>query len=107
MRPVIRLSEFNRQAKGILSPENIGQLEEFLAANPEAGEVIPASGGIRKLRWKRPGMGKRGGARVIYFYLLTRETVYLMSVSAKSDKEDLSNDDKKRLQKKLGELKGE
>ena len=107
MRPVIRLSEFNRQAKGILSPENIGQLEEFLAANPEAGEVIPASGGIRKLRWKRPGMGKRGGARVIYFYLLTRETVYLMSVSAKSDKEDLSNDDKKRLQKKLGELKEE
>src|SRR6266567_287609 len=107
MRPVIRLSEFNRQAKGILSPENIGQLEEFLAANPEAGEVIPASGGIRKLRWKGPGMGKRGGARVIYFYLLTRETVYLMSVSAKSDKEDRSNDDKKRLQKKLGELKGE
>ena len=90
-----------------MSPETISQLEEFLAANPEAGDVIPASGGIRKLRWKRPGMGNRGGARVIYFYLVTRETVYLMSVYAKSDKEDLSNDDKKRLQKKLGELKGE
>jgi hypothetical protein len=52
-------------------------------------------------------MGKRGGARVIYFYFVTRETVYLMSVYAKSEKGDLSNDDKKRLQKKLGELKGE
>jgi hypothetical protein len=62
MRPVIRLSEFNRQARGVLPPENIGQLEEFLAVNPEAGEVIPASGGIRKLRWKRPGMGKRAAS---------------------------------------------
>lgn len=68
MRAIIRLTEFDRQAKGILSPEDIGQLEEFLAVNPEAGQVIPSSGGIRKLRWKRPGMGKRGGARVIYFY---------------------------------------
>ena len=84
MRPVIRLSEFDRQAKGILSPENISQLEEFLGRNPEAGDVIPASGGIRKLRWKRPGMGKRGGARVIYFYFVARETVYLMSAYAKS-----------------------
>jgi hypothetical protein len=101
------MSEFNRQAKGILSSENISQLEEFLGRNPEAGNVIPASGGIRKLRWKRPGMGTRGGSRVIYFYFVTRETVYLMGVYAKSDKEDLSDDDKKRLQKKLGELKGE
>ena len=66
--------------------------------HPEASASFAGSG----LVW-----GKRGGARVIYFYLVTRETVYLMSVYAKSDKEDLSNDDKKRLQKKLGELKGE
>lgn len=39
----------------------------WLAANPEAGDVIPGTGGLRKVRWKRAGMGKRGGVRVIYF----------------------------------------
>jgi len=41
---------------------------DYIAANPDVGDVIPDTGGIRKARWKRPGTGKRGGVRVIYFY---------------------------------------
>ena len=51
-----------------MSPDEIGELIDFIAVNPAAGVVIPGTSGIRKLRWRRAGIGKRGGARVIYFY---------------------------------------
>lgn len=62
----------------------------FLAANPEAGEIIPETGGIRKIRWALPGMGKRGGARVIYYYHSERLPVFLLSAYAKARKDNLS-----------------
>ncbi len=43
-------------------------LIDFIAHNPESGDLIPETGGVRKMRWGRQGSGKRGGARVIYFY---------------------------------------
>jgi hypothetical protein len=47
--------------------DEYAELQQFMMQNPESGQVVPGSGGVRKVRWKRPGIGKRGGLRVIYF----------------------------------------
>jgi hypothetical protein len=61
----------------------------WLAGNPEAGAVIPRSGGCRKVRWSRPGTGKRGGVRVIYFTRLTAGEIWLLLVYAKSARDNI------------------
>lgn len=64
---VVETAEFLRTAKPLLSESERTDLVAFIGANPEAGEVIPETGGVRKVRWALSGMGKRGGARVIYY----------------------------------------
>lgn len=59
---------FMRQAADLWSDDDRSDFVDFIAANPEAGNVIPETGGIRKVRWRRRGSGKRGGVRVIYIY---------------------------------------
>lgn len=66
-----------------------GAFAAFLAANPQAGEVIPGSGGVRKIRWSRPGMGKRGGVRVIYFTRLAHGQIWLLTLYAKAVRENV------------------
>jgi hypothetical protein len=61
---------------------NSGSL--WLAINPEAGDVIPGSGGCRKVRWARPGTGKRGGVRVIHYNRLANGVIYLLLIYGKS-----------------------
>lgn len=84
---IIHGPAFDATAGGIISPEQIRKLEVTLAANPRAGDVIPGTGGVRKLRVSLTGRGKRGGARVIYFAHIVREQVYLFFLCAKSDQE--------------------
>ena len=60
---------FHKKAEKLLGEELLSELKLYLAANPKAGDVIPSGGGVRKLRWALPNKGKRGGARVIYFYI--------------------------------------
>lgn len=59
---------FIRQATSIWSDVERNEFVDFIANSPESGDIIPDTGGVRKIRWARQGMGKRGGARVIYFY---------------------------------------
>ena len=61
----------------------------WLAANPEAGDVIRDSGGCRKVRWTRPGTGKRGGTRVIYFTRRAVGEIWMLLVYAKSVRDDI------------------
>ena len=77
----------------------------YNARNPEAGDVIPEAGGVRKVRWGRAGAGKRGGARVIYFYHDDTRPLYLLLVYAKARKEDLSADEKRAVRKLAAMLK--
>jgi hypothetical protein len=72
-------------------------LINYLATNPEDGDVIPCTGGIRKLRWGRMGTGKRGGIRVIYFYHDLGMPLYLLLAYAKSRATDLTPDEKRTL----------
>jgi hypothetical protein len=61
----------------------------FIAARPDAGELVPYSGGCRKVRWSRAGMGKRGGVRVIYTARLTAGEIVLLTIYAKSARESI------------------
>jgi len=65
-------------------------LQAVLLENPEAGAIIVGSGGLRKVRWALPGRGKRGGARVIYFYHNADLPLFLLTAFAKNVREDIS-----------------
>lgn len=82
MFTIVESSLFSRLVFDYLSEEEYEDLKFFLALNPEAGDVIPGSGGLRKLRWIRTG--KRGGVRVIYFLLTARGEIALLTLYAKS-----------------------
>ncbi len=82
--------EFQRQAERLLGAKDLAALIDHLARHPETGVIIEGTSGLRKLRWSRPGMGKRGGARVIYYFQDQRFPVLLLTVYAKSGKDDLS-----------------
>ena len=70
---------------------------DFIARNPEAGDIIRDGGGVRKVRWGRGGTGKRGGARVIYFFYDLDTPLYLLLVYAKAARTDISPDGKKAV----------
>ena len=64
---IVETVPFLRQAASLWKEDERRAFVDFIAANPEAGAVIPDTGGVRKIRWSRPGTGKRSGVRVIYF----------------------------------------
>ena len=84
---------FTKAFDKIASEKERRDLYVHLAARPDDGDVISGSGGLRKLRWKRPGMGKRGGMRVIYYYFDQFGLISLLVAYAKSEKEDISKQD--------------
>lgn len=92
---VAETQAFVRSAEKIWSEDERAELVDFVAHNPEAGEVIPDTGGVRKLRWACLGSGKRGGARVVYFYYRPDYPLYLLLTYAKAQATDLSADEKK------------
>ncbi len=94
---------FMRQAEAVCDDAGREAFVEFIARNPEAGDVIPETGGVRKIRWARAGTGKRGGARVIYFYHDADRPLYLLMVYAKARQENLTADEKRAV-RKLAEI---
>lgn len=77
-----------REAYGMDDAE-FAELQVAMLADPEAGDVIPGSGGCRKLRWRAPGRGKRGGYRVIYFLRVGEGLIVLVTLYAKNVREDI------------------
>ena len=75
------------------------ELVNYLAYNPTSGDLIPGAGGVRKLRWGLEGRGKRGGARVIYFFHDLDMPLYLMTAYAKNERENVSQAEINTLQK--------
>lgn len=91
---VVETPTFLRQASGIWADDERAELVDHVARNPESGVVIPDTGGVRKMRWGRQGSGKRGGARVIYFYHHPDAPLYLLLAYAKAQREDMTQDEK-------------
>ena len=87
---------FTEQIVELIDDESYSELQSTLIADPEAGDLIPRSRGLRKVRWKATGRGKRGGIRVIY-YLVHHEEIFMLYAYAKNDREDISPDQARRL----------
>jgi len=85
---------FARQAQDVWDEADREAFVNFIAGDPEAGDLIPETGGVRKVRWSRSGTGKRGGVRVIYFYHNDERPLYLLMVYAKARRENLSSQEK-------------
>jgi mRNA-degrading endonuclease RelE of RelBE toxin-antitoxin system len=80
-----------------LTDDEYRQLQHFIVQHPDAGDIIPGSHGLRKLRWTISGKGKRGGTRVIYYWLRPRDTLLMLFVFKKSERSDLTKDQLKTL----------
>lgn len=80
----IESSIFARVCPKYLDDDDYAELQQFLLLKPEAGQVIPGSGGVRKLRWARSGMGKRGGLRVIYYLRTEPVEFWMLTIYSKS-----------------------
>ncbi len=90
---------FERQAAKIWTPQEHDEFVDYIARNPEAGDIVPDTGGVRKVRWRRSGTGKRGGVRVIHFYYDQEHPLYLLLVYAKSERQDMTLDQRREAQK--------
>lgn len=96
---------FVRQAEDVWDDAEREAFVNFIAGDPEAGDVIPDTGGVRKIRWRQAGTGKRGGTRVIYFYHDANRPLYLLMVYAKSRQENLTPVEKRAVRKLAAILK--
>jgi hypothetical protein len=90
---------FTKQVRELLTDEAYGDFQQYLATNPEAGDVIQDTGGLRKVRWSVPGGGKRGGVRVVYFHVSVQAHCRMLLIYRKGVKDDLSAAEKKVLRK--------
>lgn len=88
---------FTEDVKELLSDEDYRAFQQFMAQNPQAGDVITETGGLRKVRWKLEGTGKRGGVRVIYFHVAAASQIRLVMIYQKGVRDDLTKAEKKAL----------
>jgi len=99
MQTVVETLMYLRAAEDLYSEAEREEIVRVIAASPHAGDLIPGTGGYRKLRFARPGMGKRGGARVVYLYGGEDLPIFLITVYAKAEKGNLSKAEQKVLAK--------
>ena len=95
---IVRLKSYVRPMKAMgFNDETMVQAEASILAAPQAHPLIPALRGARKARIARPGMGKRGGGRVVYYVTFERNLLAFLLAYAKNEKDDLTTDDRKAI----------
>jgi len=105
-REFVMMPEFDRQWKRLgLGDKELRQLQEELLENPKAGDVLKGSGGLRKYRIAFPGCGKSGSGRVAYVDFTKHETIYLITAYPKSEKDNLSVEERNEIAKVIAILK--
>ncbi len=97
MQTVVELPQFTNAASSLFTTEECEALVSFIALNPFAGDEIPGTGGVRKLRFGAKSKGKRGGSRVVYFAFDEQNPIYLLTCYGKNEKDDLSPTQKKAM----------
>jgi hypothetical protein len=93
----IESAAFGRVRGVYLDDDEYAELQQFLMQNPEAGNMVRGSGGVRKLRWRREGSGKRGGLRVIYFVRYQPAEFWMLALYAKAKQENVPADILRKL----------
>jgi mRNA-degrading endonuclease RelE of RelBE toxin-antitoxin system len=85
----IEATAFTRYVYTYLNDDEYLGLQSFLFKYPEAGKVVPGSGGVRKLRWAMAGKGKSGGVRIIYYFKKQDEEIWLLTIYSKNEIENI------------------
>jgi hypothetical protein len=96
---VVDLKNYQKDADRIFTEDERDKLVEFIATNPDYGKVIPDTGGVRKIRWQARRRGKRGGARVIYYFRDLNMPVFMLAAYSKGQKLNLTAAEKKMMRK--------
>lgn len=102
---VIPTRTYEKRIVKLLPLEERNEMENAVATDPERYPVVPGTKGVRKARWSRPGMGKSGGLRLIYYFWVEPNAVVLITAYAKNEKENLTDADKKEIRKIVDNLK--
>jgi mRNA-degrading endonuclease RelE of RelBE toxin-antitoxin system len=100
---IIETSIFTRQVLALMDDDSYRRLQTVLVLRPDVGDVIPGSGGLRKIRWSAKGHGKRGGVRVIYYWVVKQDRILMLLMYAKNVQEDLTAEQLKVLRRIIEE----
>lgn len=103
---VVETGVFSRRAEKLLTAEEREALVDYLAENPEAGDEIEGTGGVRKLRYAAKGKGKSGGVRVIYYYYTDEIPLFALLVYGKNERADLTPEQRKVVSGMAAAIKG-
>jgi hypothetical protein len=95
----IEAGPFTRRCSDYLTQDELREFQNYLLETPDAGNVVKNTGGIRKVRWKLAGRGKRGGLRIIYYWHVLDSHIYLLFIYQKNEFEDLAKDEYALLKK--------
>ena len=94
---IVETAWFTRQILDAMDDDDYAEFQWHLVRNPSAGDLIPGGGGLRKIRWKAPGRGKRGSFRLIYYWAVSEETILMLYMYPKNEREDLRKDQLRQL----------
>lgn len=100
LQTVVETPEFIKRTEALMDPSSRKEFIDFIAKNPLEGDLIPGTGGVRKIRWASCAhQGKRGGVRVIYYYHDEDIPIFLFTAYAKNQKANLTMGEKNALRK--------
>ena len=97
MLTIAELPEYIRLAEKLLSTSERSDVVNYLAAHPKAGDLMESTGGVRKLRWGRGAQGKSGGVRIVYYFHGGAMPLYLLTLFAKNERDNLSKAERNEL----------
>ena len=100
----IEASAFTKYVYEYLSEDEYLGLQNFLLQYPEAGKVVPGSGGVRKIRWAMSGKGKSGGVRVIYYFKRQDNEIWLLTIYSKNEVENIPAHVLRQIAKEIGNV---
>jgi mRNA-degrading endonuclease RelE of RelBE toxin-antitoxin system len=87
---IVETAVFTKQINTLLPDDQYKELQKELVFNPSAGDIIKHSGGLRKIRWRSASKGNRGGIRVIYYWFVSEDQIYMLLAYGKNEKDDLT-----------------
>jgi mRNA-degrading endonuclease RelE of RelBE toxin-antitoxin system len=97
MITIIEFPGFLSQVGNSISSDERDEFIAYIAQNPEVGDIIPGTGGVRKIRWGSKNKGKSGGVRVIYYFYDEYAPIFLLTTYGKGQKENLTSEQKKQI----------
>ena len=104
MQTLVPIGTFEEKALKLLGKAGFDDLLGYLARRPKAGRIIEGTGGLRKARFARPGKGRSGGARVIYYFHNDTKPILLLLIYAKADQDNLTDAQKAQLKKHVNAI---